>query len=120
MLNPVNLVDPSGLDFKICSRPLNMSLPNIEPFKHYFIRMDDGSTISYGVDQNGNPSQLQEGPPSQGEKCGGNIQSSKQENQMMKDWANKHYRDPYDAFGHNCKSFVGEVTTLPWRNPRGR
>ena len=118
--DPINRVDPSGLDFRICSRPLNMSLPNAEPFKHYFIRMDDGSTISYGVDEKGNPSELQEGPPSKEEKCGGNIESTKKENQMMKDWANKHYSDPYSPFGHNCKSFVGEVTTQPWRNPKGR
>jgi len=86
---------------------------------HGFL-MGDGSTISYGVDENGNPSQLPEGPPSGGETCGNNIKSSKQEDQMMKDWANKHYNDPYDPLGHNCKSFTGRVTTEPWRNPRGR
>ena len=56
----MNLADPSGLDFRICSRPLNMSLPNIEPFKHYYIRFADGDTISYGVDRNGHPSRLPE------------------------------------------------------------
>lgn len=32
----------------------------------------------------------------------------------MKKWANQHYNDPYDPYGHNCKSFVGRATTPFW------
>ncbi|MFP5387622.1 MAG: RHS repeat domain-containing protein, partial [Bacteriovoracia bacterium] len=112
--DPVNLVDPSGLDFRICSRPLNMSLPDAEPFKHYYIRFDDGSTISYGVDENGKPTELRESRNPKGEKCGGNIESSKREDELMQKWAQRHYSDPYNPYGHNCKSFVGRATTEFW------
>gem|GEM_PF-6140282 len=113
--NPVLLVDPTGLDFRVCSRPLNMSLPNLDPFKHYYIRFPDGSTISYGVDSNGNPIQLPEPIKSpEGEVCGNNISSTKEEDSLMKKWANQNYSRPYDAMGFNCKSFVGAATTQFW------
>ena len=112
--NPIRYSDPMGLDFRICSRPLNMSLPDNDPFRHYYIRFDDGDTISYGVDENGNPTRLPEGPKPKGESCGKNIKSSKKEDEMMKRWASQHYNDPYDSLGHNCKSFVGRATTEFW------
>jgi len=116
MNDPVNFIDPTGLDFRICSRPLNMSLPSSDPFRHYYTRFDDGSTASYGVDENGNPTQLNEPDHPAGERCGENIKSTPDENQMMKDWANQHYRDPYNVLSNNCKDFTGRMTTEPWRN----
>jgi len=112
--NSILWIDPMGLDFKICSRPLNMSLPNAEPFKHYYIRFDDGETISYGVDSDGNPTRLPEPAKPQGGICGSVIKSTKKEDSMMKKWADQHYSDPYNSYGHNCKSFVGRATTEFW------
>ena len=109
--NPVLRDDPSGLDFQICSRPLNMSLPENDPFRHYYIRFNKKETISYGVDENGNPTKLPEPENPRGETCGNTIKSTEEEDRLMKKWASQHYNDSYDPFGHNCKTFVGRATT---------
>ena len=46
--DPINLIDPNGLKFRTCSRPLNGLASQRGSVRHDYLEFDDGTTYSFG------------------------------------------------------------------------
>ncbi len=72
------------------------------------IRFDDGSTVSWGP-EGGMSGPGHNNTSDSGGTCGPNQQSSNQQDQRMRDWANQNQRRNYEWYGYNCRSFVRDT-----------
>ena len=102
--DPVNMVDPSGLDYQICDRQM-IGFPSWAP-NHRFIKFPDGTTISWGPSGNPLYSSGALHPNDSGGTCRPSQPSTPFMDEAMKDWSRRHEGDIYSAPIKNCRDFV--------------
>ncbi|OFZ23381.1 MAG: hypothetical protein A2X94_13215 [Bdellovibrionales bacterium GWB1_55_8] len=106
--DPLSFVDPDGLRYRICSRPLQGLTAQYGPVRHDYLEFDDGTTFSFG--------------PAPGEKyinvissnltedgtrasCG-SYSSDSSRDREIKLRALNNFSKRYNVFKYNCQDFV--------------
>ncbi len=117
----LNEIDPSGLDYQLCHRPLQGTSFDVYPLRHDYIKFDDDSTISWGPKegQYSGPGKLH--PKDSGGTCGPRQKSAPEQDQQMKDWATENEGGDYEPYGYNCRSFIQDAIKAGQKDaPKGR
>ena len=106
--NPVGNVDPSGLKYRVCRRPLEGTPGQLGPLRHEYLQFDTGETYSFapapgesarhGISSN----KLESG---NGATCSA-YSANSNDDARIKHRAEKNLSKFYELFNYNCQDFV--------------
>jgi len=106
--NPMKYFDPLGL-LQMCHRPLKVMPKEYGPLRHDYLKLKDGSTVSYSSYGSWFGGKGKNTSNDSGGTCEPEITFTKKQKKKIKDWVEKHKDDRYWLYGNNCRDFANEA-----------